>query len=164
MLLSSFYFHASMLLPKRAWDVFSIFYLKETWHRVDVPASEGVLLFPTFLMAPRSRSSSESSHDSESPRKRAPSYSDAEGEIDAPGSPVLNGLYSPSELARVTPGCAHIEVLLGSTKLVHNYEKAVRWATRSRNNSRPPRKRRKACPHHSFTLNDSSSYVYKYHI
>ncbi len=96
-------------------------------------------------MAPRSRSSSESSHDSESPRKRAPSYSDAEGEIDAPGSPVLNGLYSPNELLRVT----HVEVLLGSTKLVQIYEKAVRWATRSRDNSRPPRKRRKACPYQS---------------
>jgi hypothetical protein len=113
-------------------------------------------------MAPRSRSSSESSHDSESPRKRAPSYSDAEGEIDAPGSPAVNnGLCSANEPLRVTPGCVHIEVLLGSTKLVHNYEKAVRWATRSRDNSRPPRKRRKAClHHHSFTLNDTRPYIY----
>jgi len=112
-------------------------------------------------MAPRSRSSSESSHDSESPRKRAPSYSDAEGEIDAPGSPVLNnGVCGAKEVVRVTPGCMHIEVLLGSTKLVHNYEKAVRWATRSRNNSRPPRKRRKARLHHSFTLNDTRPYIY----
>ena len=122
-------------------------------------------LLPTFLMAPRSRSSSESSHDSESPRKRAPSYSDAEGEIDAPGSPVLhNGLCTANELLRVTPGCVHIEVLLGSTKLVHNYEKAVRWATRSRNNSGPPRKRRKARLQHSFNLNDTRPYIYKYHI
>jgi hypothetical protein len=117
-------------------------------------------LLPTFLMAPRSRSSSESSHDSESPRKRAPSYSDAEGEIDAPGSPALNGLYSANELLRVTPGCAHIGVLLGSTKLVHNYKKAVRWATRSRNSSGPPRKRRKACLHHAFTLNDTRPDLY----
>ena len=115
---------------------------------VDVPASEGDLL-PTFLMAPRSRSSSESSHDSESPRKRAPSCSDAEGEIDVPGSPAINGSYSANELPRVTPGCIHIAVLLGSTKLVHNYEKAVRWAARSRNSSGPPRKRRKARLTHS---------------
>jgi hypothetical protein len=116
-------------------------------------ASLRVSLLPTFLMAPRSRSSSESSHDSESPRKRTPSDSDAEGEIDAPGSPAINGLCSANEPPRVTPGCVHIEVLLGSTRLVHNYEKAVRWVARSRNDSGPPRKRRKACLNHSFTLN-----------
>ena len=133
------------------------------------------LLLPTFpfLMAPRSRSSSESSHDSESPRKRAPSCSDAEGETDAPGSSPAttttnnNGLllfYSSAaanEPPRVTPGCVHIGALLGSTTLVHNYEKAVRWAARSRggsssNSSRgPPRKRRKACRTHAFTVNDT---------
>ena len=120
-----------------------------------------VSLLPTFLMAPRSRSSSESSHDSESPRKRAPSCSDAEGEIDVPGSPAINGSYSANELPRGTPGCMHIEVLLGSTKLVHNYEKAVRWAARSRTSSGPPRKRRKACLNHSFTLKDITFDIYK---
>jgi hypothetical protein len=131
-------------------------------HRVDVPASQGLL--PTFLMAPRSRSSSESSHDSESPRKRAPSYSDAEGEIDTPGSPAINGLHNANEIPHVMPGCMHIEVLLGSSKLVQNYEKAVRWAARSRNCSGPPRKRRKARLNHFFTLGDTRPNTHKYHI
>ena len=120
--------------------------------------------FPTFLMAPRSRSSSESSHDSESPRKRTPSDSDAEGELDPPSSPTINGLYSANEVHGATPGCMHIDVLLGSTKLVHNYKKAVRWAARSRSSSGPPRKRRKACPSQTFNLNDTRSDIYIYRI
>ena len=75
--------------------------------------------------------SSESSRDSESPKKRAPSLLDDKMEVDS--SPVDSPFVA----------CEHIRTMTGSSKMLGYYEKALAWSGAKYGADHPHSKRRK---------------------
>lgn len=78
--------------------------------------------------------SSDSSHESESPRKRAPSEDPGQGSA---ASSIENRPLGDGG------GCIHVKLLLTKPDLLVQYQKAVQWGINSRSFDGPPRKRRK---------------------
>lgn len=87
---------------------------------------------------PRSSSvsSSDSSHDSESHRKRS-ALMDEDTVMD-----IERALDSPVPPAGT---CEHVQLLSGSTQMLSNYEKALKWSTSSLSNGIHSAKRRRVC-------------------
>lgn len=94
---------------------------------------------------PRSSSArpSDSSHDSESPIKRAPSVDeDVNMDIDIER-------YTNSPPAR-GKSCEHLQSLTSSDQMLSHYEKALKWSTSAHANTQHRAKRRRVCPVISF--------------